>query len=210
MSKKPSKLEEFFRNSDLGGKGGELPELLADTIDGIRTGKYVFRIVETLHPLSLDVRRLEKLKLTAELAVEYISDPEFPEYVARACQEMSLSSCHHPVFIYKALETLVKEKRGAKYGRNLAMWINWTIDKLPKHIREDYKKEFLDEVKTYSFTPRKQGTPRNEGCVFELEGIISVNIENPNHLARLVKEILHERFSKTASQSIMKAILANL
>ena len=105
-------LEEFFRNNYLGhGRGGELLEYLADTIDGLRTGRYVFRKPsETRHPLQLDTKRLENMGLTKEEAIEYIRDPEFPGYVVKACQEMYPSDCHHPAFIYRALRNIKLEQ----------------------------------------------------------------------------------------------------
>ena len=100
----------------------------------------------------------------------------------------------------------MRETRAGKYGRNLAVWVNFTIEKLPEAEREDYRARFLAELDEYSFMPRKKGEPRNAGCVRELEGIICVHIPDPEHLAKLVKEGFHFHYNKQTSARIWEAV----
>jgi len=100
----------------------------------------------------------------------------------------------------------MKETRAGKYGRNLAIWIGHTIERIPKEEREGYKTRFLEELKTYSLTPRKNGQPRNEGCVHELSELEKVDPGNPEHLARLVKEGIHLMYQKDTSSRVLDAL----
>jgi hypothetical protein len=74
------------------------------------------------------------------------------------------------------------EGRIKEYGRNLAILINYVVDTIPKNQRKEYKKSFLEELEKYSFKPRPKGTPRNEGCVWELEDLDNVEIKTQNIL----------------------------
>ncbi len=100
----------------------------------------------------------------------------------------------------------MKETRTGKYGRNLAVWIDYTIDTIPENLRNEYRARFLDELSTYSFKPRKNGQPRNEGCVHELSGLADVDISNPEHFARLVKEGVHLLYQKQTSARVLAAL----
>jgi hypothetical protein len=42
------------------------------------------------------------------------------------------------------------ETRAGKYGRNLAVWIDFTIDTMPENSRNGYRARFLEELSTYS------------------------------------------------------------
>ena len=105
---------------------------------------------------------------------------------------------------------LKKEGRARKYGRNLAVWINYTIETIPDDSRQDYKKNLVNELKTYSFKPRKTYERRNEGCINELEHIKDVNINEPKHLAKLIKEGLHIKYQKETTRRIMESLLEML
>ncbi len=100
-------LERFFKESDLGGFGGELPLLLADIIVGVRTGVYSLGDEISL----LQQSKLAKMGLTAEQARDYMSDTSFPEYVVKVCQKMYPSDVHAPAFIQIALNDFVKDKK---------------------------------------------------------------------------------------------------
>jgi hypothetical protein len=100
----------------------------------------------------------------------------------------------------------MKETRAGKYGRNLAIWINHTIEEMPEGKREDYRARFLTELKTYSFRPRKNGQPCNEGCVHELSDLAEIEISNPEHLAMLVKEGVHLMYQKETSARVFEAL----
>jgi len=95
----------------------------------------------------------------------------------------------------------MQESRAAKYGRNFAIWINYTISD---------KNRFVLELKNYSFEPRKKGQPLNHGCVRELEGIDKIDMENPEDLARLVKEGIHLMYQKDTASRVITALLENL
>lgn len=100
----------------------------------------------------------------------------------------------------------MKEARAGKYGRNLASWIDFTIDTIPKAQRDDYRARFLKELSRYSLKPRKKGQPHNEGCVHELSDIVDVDISNPEHFARLVKEGIHLMYQKQTSARVLDAL----
>ena len=100
----------------------------------------------------------------------------------------------------------MKETRAGKYGRGLANWINHTIEGLPEEQRANYRARFLTELETYSFTPRRNGQSRNEGCVHELADLIEVEIGNPKHLAMLVKEGVHLMYQKGTSARVLKTL----
>jgi hypothetical protein len=100
----------------------------------------------------------------------------------------------------------MKETRAGKYGRNLAIWIDFTIDTIPETEREKYRARFLDELSTYSLKPRKNGQPRNEGCVHELSGLVNIDISNPKQFARLVKEGVHLMYQKQTSARVLDSL----
>ena len=99
-----------------------------------------------------------------------------------------------------------KETRAGKYGRFLAVWINYTLNTHDKK----YKERFLEELERYSFKPRKKDEPRHEGCVLELEDIAELDISNPKHLARLVKEGIHLMYQKSTSTRIFTSLQSNI
>jgi len=117
---KDKSLEDFFRKSDLGpGRGGDLPRQLSGIITGIKDGSYP--LIECGHSTQFYVciEGLKKHKFTADEAREYISDPEFPNYVVKACQEIYPSDCHAPAFIYRALNNMrVDKMHGAVWKKS--------------------------------------------------------------------------------------------
>ena len=99
-----------------------------------------------------------------------------------------------------------QETRAGKYGRFLAVWIKYTTSQQdPK-----YKLKFIKELKKYSFRPRKKGESRHEGCVLELEYLSDLDIQNPKHLAKLVKEGIHLMYQKKTSAKTLLSLLENL
>ncbi len=101
-----------------------------------------------------------------------------------------------------------REIRAKRFGEAYGMFLDHVIDTIiPEERRRDYRKRFLSELKTYSFKPRRNGEPRNEGCVFELEGIGELDISNPEHLAKLVKEGLHLMYQKNTSRHAFDGLL---
>jgi len=98
------------------------------------------------------------------------------------------------------------ETRGAKYGKNYAALLSFVLS----HFDESYKKSFIDELMKYSFEPRKKNQPRNSGCVFELDGIGSIDMGNPRHLAKLVKEGLHIGYQKNTARRTHESLVSSL
>jgi len=98
------------------------------------------------------------------------------------------------------------ETRAGKYGRNLAVLICYVLDNKPRH----YRKRFLSELQTYSFEPRKQGTPPGPGCVNELECLEEVDLDNPRHFARLIKEGIHLMYQKRTARKALLSLLENI
>jgi len=100
----------------------------------------------------------------------------------------------------------LKETRAGKYGRFLATLLDYVFDTMPS----DYKEDFVRELETYSFEPRKKGTPRGSGCVYELEDIDRIDVENPEDLAKLIKEGIHLMYQKQTAKKVMDSLLENL
>jgi hypothetical protein len=101
---------------------------------------------------------------------------------------------------------MAQETRAGKYGRFLAVWIKYTIDQQAP----GYQSKFITELKRYSIKPKKKEEPRNEGCTLELEGIYKLDIKNPKHLAKLVKEGIHLMYQKRTSAKTLSSLLENL
>jgi hypothetical protein len=99
----------------------------------------------------------------------------------------------------------VTETRSGKYGRFLAQWVNETIAGQPAERQPSYLASFLTELATYSLTPRYAGQSRNEGCVKELEDIDILDLDNPAHLAKLVKEGFHLMYQKDTSRRVLES-----
>ena len=99
-----------------------------------------------------------------------------------------------------------KETRAGKYGRNLALVLDYILEAK----KESYRREFLKEIKNYSLEPRKEGSPKSSGCVNELENIENLDMNNPQHLARLVKEGIHLMYQKQTSKRVLDSLLENL
>jgi len=98
------------------------------------------------------------------------------------------------------------ETRAGKYGRNLANWIDFTIDMIPETFRKEYRERFLEELSSYSLKPRKNGQPSNEGCIHELSDLVNVEISNPEQFAKLVKEGIHLMYQKQTSSRVLERL----
>lgn len=98
------------------------------------------------------------------------------------------------------------ETRAGKYGRNLAVLVKFVIEDFDL----DYRKLLVAELKRYSFEGRKKGERRNSGCVYELEGIDLIDINNPEQLARLVKEGLHLMYLKPSAKRAFDTLVGSL
>jgi hypothetical protein len=97
--------------------------------------------------------------------------------------------------------------RAGRYGKNIGVWIDYTINTLPEKQRRAYAKKFIEELKTYSTTPRKKGEPMNDGCVHELSDLSCVDVTNPEDLAKLVKENLHMMYQKRTSAKVLLEVI---
>ena len=100
---------------------------------------------------------------------------------------------------------MIKETRAGKYGRNLAVLLNYVLDSLPADRK--YRKAFLNELQNYCLEPRRKEAPRNRQDVCELERILEVNPQNPRELARLVKEGIHLMYQKQTSARVMQSFM---
>ena len=99
------------------------------------------------------------------------------------------------------------ETRAGKYGRNLALLVGFVIGGFDD---KNYREKFISELKGYSFERRKKGEGRNSGCVYELDGLETVEINNPEQLARLVKEGIHLMYQKNTAQKVFNALVVGL
>jgi hypothetical protein len=102
------------------------------------------------------------------------------------------------------------ETRGAKYGRNLAVLVCFVLEHIPSEKRIVYKRDFLDELQSYSLAGRKKGMPPGGGCVCELESIEKADLRNPREFAKLIKEGIHLMYQKRTSARVLYALLENL
>jgi len=105
----------------------------------------------------------------------------------------------------------MEEGRVVKYGRFLATLVNILI----KHesypmTTQKYKARFIEELKTYSFEPRRKGEPKNLGCVWELKNINNLNLSNPEQFAKFIKEGIHLMYLKPTSKKVIESLVNNL
>lgn len=95
-----------------------------------------------------------------------------------------------------------RETRAARYGRLYADFIVQIVELLPDQ-QQNYKSNLLKEIERYSFKPRREGQPRNERDACELSKIERIDIRNPKHLARLIKEGAHLMYQKRTSRNYL-------
>jgi hypothetical protein len=104
----------------------------------------------------------------------------------------------------------MKETRAAKYGRNLAVWVNHTIHAIPAEKRTHYRSRFVQEIRKYSFEPKRKDAKPNSGCTYELRSIEHCNVSNPWDLAKLVKEGIHLMYQKNTAKRVIDSLLENI
>jgi len=104
----------------------------------------------------------------------------------------------------------IKKPRSTRYGEFYALVADYIIQTIPKNQRQDYKSQLIRELKKYSFKPRPKGTPRNEGCIHELEDIVIFDIGNPEHFARFIKEGIHLMYLKPTAKRVLEALIAGI
>lgn len=100
----------------------------------------------------------------------------------------------------------MKDTRAGRYGVNLGILIEYTINTIPEDVKEEYKTRFMTELNKYSIMPRIKGEPKNEGCVHELSDLLKVDITNPEQFAKLVKEGIHLMYQKNTSSKVLIAL----
>lgn len=101
------------------------------------------------------------------------------------------------------------ESRSEKYGRFLAQLTDYLLLSLYDG-RKNERKIFLNELKNYSFKHKKKDESPNEGCLKELEYITKLDLNNPAHLAKLIKEGFHLMYQKRTSKKALDSLLKNL
>ncbi len=106
-------LAQYFRENDLGGFGGELPENLADIIAYIRSGIYDFEQQPRAYT-RINRAGLTEMNLCVEEVIELVKTEEFLEHVVEACKRKFPSDSHAPSFIYSALLIWQKTKKSIK------------------------------------------------------------------------------------------------
>ncbi|MDO8623541.1 MAG: hypothetical protein Q7R52_04815 [archaeon] len=105
----------------------------------------------------------------------------------------------------------MEESRGGKYGRFLGNLTNIIIDSvIPDSEKESYKTCLINEIKSYSFEPRKSGTPKSSGCVWELIDMDSFDISNPKTFGKTIKEGIHLMYQKQTQKRVLDALLNEL
>lgn len=105
-----------------------------------------------------------------------------------------------------------EEGRAEKYGRFVAQWMFQSVfwPAVPEEERPAYMGKLVPELKAYSFTPRKKGSPKNEGCVWELDGIERFTKLDPILMAKLIKEGMHLKYQKGTSERVMRGLMKGL
>ncbi|MDP1729115.1 MAG: hypothetical protein Q8L27_02850 [archaeon] len=73
-----------------------------------------------------------------------------------------------------------------------------------------YRRKFLNELQTYCLEPRKERMPPGNGCVCELEDLEKINLDNPQQLAKLIKEGIHLMYQKQTARRVLYSLLENL
>ena len=76
----------------------------------------------------------------------------------------------------------MKESRASCYGENLTYFINYIIHN--QKNPEQYKRIFIRELKDYSLEGKTREAPPNKGCVWELENINNLDVENPQTFSK--------------------------
>lgn len=105
----------------------------------------------------------------------------------------------------------MKETRFGKLGRFEAqLFCSVVLHTVPEEKRREYLSRFLTEFCNYSDMPRQKGTPRNEGCVLELEGLENLDTSCPEQIARLIKERLHTKYLKPNARRERLAFIAEI
>lgn len=102
------------------------------------------------------------------------------------------------------------ESRGKKYGRNYSVLVNYIFESIPEDKRDEYKKDFFKEFGNLSLEKRKKGDPVNSGCVHELDGLETIDLNDPLDLAKLVKESIHLMYQKDTAKRVLDGFLDNL
>jgi len=100
-----------------------------------------------------------------------------------------------------------RKPRATKYGEFYALVANYIIQTIPVENQRPYAAQLIKELKKYSLKPRPKGTPRNEGCVHELEDIVLFDIRDPKHFARFIKEGIHLMYLKPTAKRVLEAII---
>lgn len=105
----------------------------------------------------------------------------------------------------------MRETRFGKVGRFEAqLFSTLVLSTVEEDKRMNYLSRFLIEFSRYSDLPRKKGTPINEGCVLELEGLDHLDPSCPEQVARLIKERLHTKYLKPNAKRERLAFLAEV
>lgn len=104
----------------------------------------------------------------------------------------------------------MNKTRAGKYGKFLAIlldnYLDQSIPQLELYLK--YKFDLIKELNNYSFEPRKRGTPKNSGCAWELIDISELNLKDPKHLAKLVKEGIHLMYQKQTQKRVLDLFIA--
>lgn len=94
----------------------------------------------------------------------------------------------------------MRKTRAAHLGENYAALVHYIVNKVPIGRREEYKTRLMIELEKYSFTTN----------VRELEDITKINVENPEELAKFIKEDINFYYQKGTAKRVLTAILIDL
>lgn len=94
------------------------------------------------------------------------------------------------------------KSRGSKCGNSFATWVNYTINTIPKEKKEEYKSKLIEELNKYSFDPKKDKR--------ELDKVDSIDLQNPVHLAKLIKENINLFYQKQTARRFLDSLLSRI
>jgi len=102
------------------------------------------------------------------------------------------------------------ETGAGKFGRFGASVLKYVVGTLLASEREEYLSRFVREFERYSDMSRREGEPRNEGCVMELNGLDDLDVLNPEEFARWFKEGEHLKYQKRTVGNERRGFLEGL
>ena len=95
-------------------------------------------------------------------------------------------------------DILMKETKAGKYGRNLAIIIKYAIKgAIPKRARKQYREAIAQEISNWRFAD-------------EFSDIDEMDITNPRHVGKLIKQGANLMYNKNTGKNALDALLKEM